>query len=178
MSATALLVGLGALLFGGPFLWAVVTGGPPPTAALMAAPLAPVEDLADPPLPTTPNWAFALPPGATRPDGPQAGAILTAPRYPLSADALFRRATAMVEDLPNVTVTHRDPVIRRLDAVARTRWLGFPDTISLQVVSLEDDSASVLVLGRSRLGYSDLGTNARRITDWLDRLMPQIHPPN
>jgi uncharacterized protein (DUF1499 family) len=177
MSVTVILLGLGTLILGGVLGWAAVTGTPLPTAALMPAPLAPVADLTAPPFPTTPNWALALPPNAPAPDPEttQSGVILTAPRYPLSKEALFQRANAVIEQLPNVSVIRRDPKTLRIDAVAVTRWLGFPDTISLQVIPLGGENASVILFSRSRVGYSDLGANARRIRAWMD-LLKHSHP--
>ncbi|WP_413206087.1 DUF1499 domain-containing protein [Rhodospirillum sp. A1_3_36] len=169
MSVSITLLGLGALLLGGAFGWAVVTGNPLPTAALMPAPLAPVANLAAPPFPKTPNWALALPPDAPSPDpeAARSGVILTAPRYPLSAKALFQRASAVIGQLPNVTITHQDPKTGRIDGVAISRWLGFPDTISLQVIPLDSTTTSLILFSQSRVGYWDLGVNARRIRTWL-----------
>jgi uncharacterized protein (DUF1499 family) len=54
----------------------------------------------------------------------------------------------------------------RLEATDRTRWFGFRDDI---VVRVRPDGAGsrVDVRSVSRVGRSDLGTNARRIRTYL-----------
>ncbi|MEH6355625.1 MAG: DUF1499 domain-containing protein [Marinobacter sp.] len=60
-----------------------------------------------------------------------------------------------------------------LEATATTRWFGFKDDV---VIRLTDTSNGVLVDMRSasRLGKSDLGTNAERIQDFLEDLQRAV----
>jgi hypothetical protein len=60
-----------------------------------------------------------------------------------------------------------------LEATATTRWFGFKDDV---VVRLTDTSDGVRVDMRSasRLGKSDLGTNAERIQDFLEDLQHAV----
>lgn len=57
----------------------------------------------------------------------------------------------------------------RIEAVATTRWFGFKDDV---VVRIEQDGsrARVDVRSVSRVGGSDVGTNARRIRDFVERV--------
>ena len=61
------------------------------------------------------------------------------------------------------------PAEGRLEATARTRWFGFRDDV---VVRVRPDGAGsrVDVRSVSRVGRSDLGTNARRIRGFMDAL--------
>lgn len=61
------------------------------------------------------------------------------------------------------------PAEGRLEATDRTRWFGFRDDV---VVRVQPDGAGsrVDVRSVSRVGRSDLGTNARRIRRFLDAL--------
>jgi uncharacterized protein (DUF1499 family) len=60
-----------------------------------------------------------------------------------------------------------------LEATATTRWFGFKDDV---VIRLTDTSDGVRVDMRSasRLGKSDLGTNAERIQDFLEDLQSAV----
>jgi uncharacterized protein (DUF1499 family) len=170
---------IGALLLAGAFLWSAVTGQPLPTALLMPAPLPPVADPRAISLPATPNWALALPPGMAPPAGAttEAGRAWTAPVFPLSAAVLYAEVKALLAGLPRVALVGDDPLSLRLDVVVRTRWLGFPDTVTLQVIDLGSGGTSLIVYGRSRVGVSDLGVNAARIATWLGVLQDRIATP-
>ncbi|PFG10825.1 DUF1499 domain-containing protein [Marinobacter sp. LV10MA510-1] len=60
-----------------------------------------------------------------------------------------------------------------LEATATTRWFGFKDDV---VVRLTDtsDGVRVDIRSASRLGKSDLGTNAERIQDFLEDLQHAV----
>ncbi len=64
----------------------------------------------------------------------------------------------------------------RLEATDRTRWFGFRDDV---VVRVRPDGAGsrVDVRSVSRVGRSDLGTNARRIRGFLDALRAGLQAP-
>ena len=57
----------------------------------------------------------------------------------------------------------------RLEATDRTRWFGFRDDIVVRVRS-DGPGTRVDVRSVSRVGRSDLGTNARRIRGFMDAL--------
>ena len=48
--------------------------------------------------------------------------------------------------------------------VQRTALMGYPDIITVQVIDMDDDHTSLALYSRSQYGYSDMGTNKRRIT--------------
>jgi uncharacterized protein (DUF1499 family) len=57
----------------------------------------------------------------------------------------------------------------RIEALATTRWFGFQDDIVVRVAAAGGGSR-IDVRSRSRVGRSDLGTNARRIREFLARV--------
>lgn len=65
------------------------------------------------------------------------------------------------------------PVEGRLEATDRTRWFGFRDDV---VVRVRPDGAGsrIDVRSVSRVGRSDLGTNARRIHAFLEALRAKL----
>ncbi len=56
-----------------------------------------------------------------------------------------------------------------IEAVATTRWFGFKDDVAVRI-SPAGAGSRVDVRSKSRLGRSDLGTNAKRIQELLDRV--------
>ena len=61
------------------------------------------------------------------------------------------------------------PEAGRIEATARTRWLRFADDVVIRVRAREGGSR-VDMRSVSRLGLGDLGTNARRVRDYLGRV--------
>lgn len=92
-----------------------------------------------------------------------AGVTLAAP--PREA---FARAVAAAEAM-GWEVVGRDPESGRIEAVDTTRWFGFKDDIAVRVAPAGAGSR-VDVRSKSRVGRNDLGTNARRIRAYLERL--------
>jgi uncharacterized protein (DUF1499 family) len=87
---------------------------------------------------------------------------------PVPLDQAFDRALAAAQEAGWQIVT-ADKSSGRIEATDTTRWFGFKDDI---VVRLTPWGAGTRVDLRSvsRIGRSDIGTNARRIREYLDRL--------
>ncbi len=71
------------------------------------------------------------------------------------------------------TVAATDTPAGRLEAVDRTFWFGFHDDVVVRAVEV-DGSTRVDVRSASRVGKSDLGTNARRIHRFLSALEVEL----
>jgi uncharacterized protein (DUF1499 family) len=87
---------------------------------------------------------------------------------PIPLDQAFDRALAVAQEAGWQIVT-ADKSSGRIEATDTTRWFGFKDDV---VVRLTPWGAGTRVDLRSvsRMGRSDIGTNARRIRQYLDRL--------
>jgi uncharacterized protein (DUF1499 family) len=57
----------------------------------------------------------------------------------------------------------------RIEATATTFWFGFKDDVVIRVTP-SGSGSRIDVRSVSRVGRSDVGTNAKRITDYLSRL--------
>ena len=57
----------------------------------------------------------------------------------------------------------------RIEATATTFWFGFKDDVVIRIVPAPEGSR-VDVRSVSRVGLSDVGTNAKRIRDFLHKL--------
>lgn len=92
------------------------------------------------------------------------GAVLAMPR-----DEAFRRAVEACE-AAGWHIVARDLGAGQIEAVATTRLLRFKDDIAVRLRSAGDARTQVDMRSRSRVGRSDLGTNARRIRRFLSQL--------
>ena len=67
------------------------------------------------------------------------------------------------------TIVAADSAAGRVEATATTGWFGFKDDVVVRIRP-EGQGSRVDVRSVSRVGTSDVGTNARRIRAYLDRL--------
>jgi len=67
------------------------------------------------------------------------------------------------------TIVATAPLEGRIEATDTTRWFGFKDDIVIRITSAVNRSL-VDIRSVSRVGISDVGTNARRIRAYLKRL--------
>jgi len=80
-------------------------------------------------------------------------------------------AVAALKDMGLVIVA-TDAAAGIVEATATTFWFGFKDDVVVRVRA-SGDGAVVDVRSVSRVGVSDIGANARRIAELLDRLKTQ-----
>ena len=66
-------------------------------------------------------------------------------------------------------VVGRDARAGTIEAVDTTRWFGFKDDIAIRVRA-EGTGSRIDVRSKSRVGRGDMGTNARRIRAYAERL--------
>ena len=83
-------------------------------------------------------------------------------------ERVFARAVEVARRL-GWEVVEAAPAEGRLEATDRTRWLGFRDDVVVRVRA-DRGGTRVDVRSVSRVGRSDLGTNARRIRTFLEAL--------
>ena len=81
------------------------------------------------------------------------------------ADA-YRKALALVQ-ARGWQVVAADEAGRRIEATARTFWFGFKDDVAIRVSAIPDGTSRVDLRSVSRVGRSDIGTNAARIRAFL-----------
>jgi len=93
----------------------------------------------------------------------------------LAADraAVFTAADQVAHDM-GWRVVATEPAQGRIEATARTFWFGFYDDVVIRISEVNDGGTQVDVRSASRVGRSDLGTNARRIGEFLRRLQARF----
>jgi uncharacterized protein (DUF1499 family) len=96
-------------------------------------------------------------------------------RFAAPPAVVLSHATEVARNL-GWEIVATEPAEGRLEATARTRWFGFRDDVVVRV--RPDGSGSrVDVRSVSRVGRSDLGTNARRIHRFLTALGTSLAQP-
>jgi uncharacterized protein (DUF1499 family) len=87
-----------------------------------------------------------------------------------SPSQAFDRALEAAREMGWVIV-EADPLSGRIEATDKTFWFGFKDDIVVRVAPAGDGQGSRIdVRSVSRVGRSDVGTNARRIRAYLERI--------
>lgn len=86
----------------------------------------------------------------------------------LSTEQAFQAALSAAREM-GWAIIAESPLEGRIEAVATTRWFGFKDDIVIRITQA-GEASRVDVRSVSRVGKSDLGTNAKRIAAFLTKL--------
>ena len=86
----------------------------------------------------------------------------------LPPDQAFARALDVVRQM-GLEVVAAEPDQGRIEATDRTLWFGFEDDMVIRVAPSEGGSR-IDARSVSRVGGSDVGTNARRIREFMERV--------
>jgi uncharacterized protein (DUF1499 family) len=81
----------------------------------------------------------------------------------------FRLAEETARDM-GWEIIDSDPDEGRIEATDTTFWFGFKDDVVVRITEPPEGGTRVDVRSVSRVGQSDVGTNAARIEEYLDRL--------
>lgn len=82
------------------------------------------------------------------------------------ADEAYDAALAAARDR-GWEIVSADAATRQIEATDTTFWFGFKDDVVIRVREMPDGRSRVDVRSVSRVGRSDVGTNARRIREYL-----------
>jgi len=121
--------------------------------------------------PRSPNTCFSAPAGVST-----AMVDIPAPEFAVSAQTLFEVLKQALVAQPRTTILQQDPAALTMEAEQRTALIRFRDSIYAQVLDRGDSKSSLMLYSRSNVGYSDLGTNRRRVMALLAEIV-RIAPP-
>ena len=96
-------------------------------------------------------------------------------RFDAPPDRVFSAAVETVDSMGWDRVA-ADAEAGRIEATDTTFWYGFKDDVVIRIRAAADGTR-VDVRSKSRVGGSDLGKNAERIADYLDRLEARLAGP-
>ncbi len=88
----------------------------------------------------------------------------------LARDQAYERALAAAKQM-GWEIVDANAAEGRIEATARTFWLGFKDDVVVRVAGIPGGSR-VDARSVSRAGRHDFGANAKRLTAYLDKLRP------
>lgn len=111
--------------------------------------------------PGSPNTALLAPPGfaaSAEPDG-------AAPVYDAAPGDLYMRALRLVGDRREWQLGAQDAASMRLNFVATSALMRFKDDVDVVVLPVagQPGKSTFAAYSRSRVGFSDLGANRKRL---------------
>lgn len=116
--------------------------------------------------PPKPNTCLAAPEThclAAEPD-------FAAPEFALTPRGLFSKLSELVAAERSWSKVESDADALRLKFVATTGLMRFKDDIDIEIIPVDESRATLAIYSRSRVGYSDLGTNRKRVTKLIERV--------
>lgn len=111
--------------------------------------------------PASPNTALLAPPGfaaSAEPDG-------AAPVYDIQPGDLYMRALRVIGDRQEWQLGSQDAASMRLNFIATSPLMRFKDDVDIVVLPVagEPGRSTFAAYSRSRVGFSDLGANRKRL---------------
>lgn len=118
--------------------------------------------------PHKPNTFLMAPDGLCRKAEPDAAS----PSLAGNPQQVYAELSDMIAAQRSWKPVAQDPEALRLKFIARTPLLGFKDDVDIQVLAPHEGEigTQIAVYSRSRVGYSDLGANAKRVNSLVGKL--------
>jgi len=116
--------------------------------------------------PKSPNTYLLAPDGYCQ----QAEADQISPSFAATPAALFSACADIVENQKSWALAASDADAGRLQFISTSALMRYKDDIDIHVLPAGTDAAQLAIYSRSRVGYSDLGANAKRVSALLDAL--------
>lgn len=92
------------------------------------------------------------------------------PVMAMTARGLYSRISEIVASERRWGKIEADPEALRIKFVATTGLMRFKDDVDIEVIPIEDGKATLAIYSRSRVGYSDLGANRKRVSELIRRV--------
>jgi len=92
------------------------------------------------------------------------------PHLNMSGRGLFSNLNEIIAAERQFGKLQADAEKLRLKFVATTGLMRFKDDVDIEVIPLEDGKATFAIYSRSRVGYSDMGANQKRVRKLIHEL--------
>ncbi len=96
------------------------------------------------------------------------------PVYDVTSDVLKKAWLVLMGEQPRIVNAGISRDASQYDFIQRTKWIRFPDTITVKFIALPTGQSTLAIYSRSHYGHSDWGVNRKRIEDWLKRLNQRL----
>lgn len=116
--------------------------------------------------PPKPNTCLVAPDGHTL----AAESDFEPPVLNLTGRGLFSKFNEVIASERSFGRIEADADTLRIKFVATTGLMRFKDDVDIEIIPLDEGRATFAIYSRSRVGYSDLGANRKRVTKLIDRV--------
>lgn len=116
--------------------------------------------------PPKPNTCLAAPENhclAAEPD-------FAAPELAMTGRGLFSKLSEIIASERSFGKIETDADALRIKFVATTGLMRFKDDVDIEVIALDHGRATFAIYSRSRVGYSDMGANRKRVGKLIERV--------
>ena len=134
--------------------------------------MAQITDLKTITRPSSPNTYLVAPDGYCTNAQPDEAP----PVFDASPATLYETVNALASSQSRWTTEASAPDTRHLEVVAATKILKFRDDITIDVLDAENHpgKSTLAIYSRSRVGYSDLGANKKRVQKLLKDIESEL----
>lgn len=116
-----------------------------------------------------PNQFLAAPEGFCK-----TAADRITPAFDVSVAQLKQSWIELMQNQPRLKATAKADSGKQLEYVQRSRWLRFPDSISVRFIAIAPKRSTLAIFSQSQIGYSDFGVNQNRVESWLKQLTDRL----
>ena len=92
------------------------------------------------------------------------------PKLDMTGRGLFSKLSELIAAERSFGTITADAERLSLKFVATTGLMRFKDDVDIEVIALEDGKATFAIYSRSRVGYSDMGANQKRVRKLIHQL--------
>lgn len=92
------------------------------------------------------------------------------PVLAMTGRGLFSKLNEIIAAERSWGKVQSDPETLRIKFVATTGLMRFKDDVDVEVIPVAEGKATLAIYSRSRVGYSDLGANRKRVSDLIGRV--------
>ena len=92
------------------------------------------------------------------------------PDFAMTGRGLFSKLSEIIAADRSFGKGSADAETLRLKFVATTGLMRFKDDVDVEIIPLDEGRSTLAIYSRSRLGYSDLGANQKRVTKLIGKL--------